>query len=132
MPEILTIPRSASVLIVENDIGRRSWFLSAYRIPQAFVCDDCDSAIRIIRQFEPSTVFLDWDLAFGVSSEPVARFLAEMNYSGQVFVHSENPFGVDVLKRIIPAAKTAMFGQFEILRTEKETGSATLDAIATP
>lgn len=116
---ILTIPKSASVLIVENDIGRRSWFLSAHRIPQAFVCDDPYEAIRIVQQFKPEMIFLDYDLAVGVTSEPIAKHLAETAFKGRIFVHSENPFGVEVLKQILPNAITTRFEGFEILRTNR-------------
>jgi len=70
----------------------------------------------MIEQFAPETIFLDYDLAPGISTEPIARLLAEMRYGGQIFVHTENPFGQQVLSRILPCAVVIPFGQFEIRR----------------
>ncbi len=113
----IEIPTGASVLVVEDSIARRHFFLSCHRIPQAFLADNPDRAIDLVSNFGPfDFVLLDWDLSLGVTSEPVARFLAEMKYSGQIFVHTENPFGQQVLGRILPAAAVIPFGQFEIRR----------------
>jgi len=73
---ILSIPASESTLILEDSIGRRHWFLSRYRLPHAFLAANSDQAIRLIRELEPTTLFLDFDLGSGVSSEPIAHFLA--------------------------------------------------------
>jgi hypothetical protein len=115
--KIISIPASTPALIVEDDIGRRYWFLSRYRLPHAFLAATSDQAIRLIRELEP-TVFLDYDLAPGITSESVARFLAATNYRGQVFIHSENPFGREVLKRILPAATVVPYGTFEVVSTQ--------------
>jgi len=115
--KIFSIPTSESTLILEDSIGRRHWFLSRYRLPHAFLAATPDQAIRLIRELEP-TVFLDYDLALGVTSEPVAHFLAACEYPGRVFIHSENPFGREVLKRILPAAAVVPFGTFEVVTTQ--------------
>src|SRR5271163_302061 len=107
--KIISVPASESTLILEDDIGRRHWFLSRFRLPHAFLAATPDQAIRLIRELEP-TVFLDYDLAPGVSSEPVAHFLAAINYAGQVYIHSQNDFGRQVLKRILPSATVVPFG----------------------
>jgi hypothetical protein len=115
--KIISIPASTPTLILEDSIGRRHWFLSRFRLPHAFLAANSDQAIRLIRELEP-TVFLDYDLAPGISSEPVAHFLAESNYIGQVFIHSQNDFGRQVLKHILPMATVVPFGEFEIQTTQ--------------
>lgn len=115
--KIISIPTSVPTLILEDNIERRHWFLSRYRLPHAFLAATPDESIQIIRQFEPTILFLDYDLALGMSSEPVARFLKASNYAGQVYIHSQNPFGREVLKRILPSATVIPFGEFEIQTT---------------
>jgi Cyclic-phosphate processing Receiver domain len=115
--KLITIPASEPTLILEDDIGRRHWFISRYRLPHAFLASTPDQAIRLIRELEP-TVFLDYDLAPGITSESVARFLAESDYAGQVYIHSQNDFGRQVLKRILPTATVVPYGEFEIQTTQ--------------
>jgi len=75
-----------------------------------------DDANRIIFQVWPRVIFLDYDLAPGISSEPVAEYLAMTSYRGAVYIHSHNPFGQQVLQRIFATAVIAPFGEFEIQR----------------
>jgi hypothetical protein len=117
MKKAISIPAFAPTLVVEDDIGRRHWFLSRYRLPNAFLAATPDQAIRIIRQFEPTILFLDYDLGLGFSSEDVARFLLESDYRGQVYIHSQNDFGRQVLKRILPTATIMPYGTFEFATT---------------
>jgi hypothetical protein len=115
--KIISIPASTPTLVVEDSIARRHWFLSRFRLPHAFLAATSHQAIRLIRELQP-TVFLDYDLGLGISSEPVARYLAESNYTGQVFIHSENPFGRAVLKRILPSAAVTPYGSFEVVTAQ--------------
>lgn len=114
----LVIPISASVLVVDDDIARRHFFLSTHRLPQAYIAGEPDQAIQILKQGSIDFVFLDYDLASNLSSEPVARYLAETKSETetQVFIDSTNPFGIEVLKRILPNATVVPFGSFEIRR----------------
>jgi Cyclic-phosphate processing Receiver domain len=117
--KMISVPVGACVLVADDSIERRHWFLSRYRLPHAYLAANSDQAIKIVEQVKPSIVFLDYDLGPGVSSEPVARFLAESNYVGQVYIHSENPFGREVLKRMFPAAAVIPYGSFEIVTTQR-------------
>lgn len=118
MRRLLQIPNDAAVLFVDDSIGRRHWILSRYRLPHAFLADNANDAIQILKQGTIDIVFLDYDLApgLGLSSESVAQYLAETKSAAQIFLHSENPFGIEVLKRILPNATVMPFGTFEILR----------------
>lgn len=114
----IEIAASAAVLIVDDSIKRRNWFLSSYRIPQAHVAHTSEGAIETIRRFGPDFTFLDFDLcpATATDSRPVAEYLRDANYAGKVFITSANPFGVECIRRILPQAQVARFGEFEILR----------------
>jgi hypothetical protein len=88
--KLISIPASESVLVVEVSLARRHWFLS--RPPRAFLTANSSWAIELTEDLAP-TIFLDFDLAPGITSEPVAHFLAATNYRGPVFIHSQNDFG---------------------------------------
>jgi hypothetical protein len=55
---ILEISESSTVLVVEDNTQRRGWFLSRYRIPEAFLADTCAAAIGLIDRMPFDTVFL--------------------------------------------------------------------------
>lgn len=115
----ISIPRNAAVLIVEDSIQRRGFFLSRNRIPGAFVSSDPQDAIDILTRFNfIDTVFLDYDLGLGVSSEAVARTIAQLPIQPKVYIHSANPFGRMVLSEILPNAKIAVYGEFEITQSK--------------
>jgi hypothetical protein len=81
-------------------------------MPRAFLTHTAEEAIRIFEAFQPATVLLDYDLAPGISSEPVAHHLAAVRFTGRTVVHSENPFGWQVLGRILPTAQIVPFTLF--------------------
>lgn len=114
----ITIMASAACLVVDDDLSRRHFFLSAHRLPGAYLAHEPALAIQILKQGAIDVVFLDYDLAPGLSSEPIAWHLAEMKTGteAQVFIHSANPFGQEVLKEILPRATIVPFGSFEIQR----------------
>jgi hypothetical protein len=115
MMRLIEVDADDTVLVVEDSLQRRNWFLSRYRIPHAYLADTARQAKECFDQIAPDVVFLDWDLHC-FTSEDFARRLAAMNFSGQVIVHSTNPFGMEVLKKILPAAAVRPFGLFDILR----------------
>lgn len=106
----------AVILVVEDDLRRRNFYLSKHRLPDAYVCHDPAEAIALIERVKPSWVFLDHDLAPGVDSTPIAEHLAARNFAGEIVITSQNPFGIERLKMILPRAVAAPFGSFEILR----------------
>ncbi|MGB8801385.1 MAG: cyclic-phosphate processing receiver domain-containing protein [Candidatus Acidiferrales bacterium] len=113
----ILIPHDATILIVEDDIGRRSWFLSRYRLPGAYLAHEPAQAIELVRRIEPTWVWLDFDLGLGKNSLDVAAFLRDTGYDGRVIVHSQNDFGRLSLKQFLPRAEVHVFGTFEIRRT---------------
>ncbi len=113
----IAVKPNEACLCVEDDISRRAWFISKHRIPQAFLAETPTQAIRILDTFSHfGVIFLDYDLALGVSSESVARYLAETQFAGRVVIHTANPFGRDMLQQICPNAEILPFGSFEITR----------------
>jgi len=107
---------SQATLVVEDNTNRRHWFV--HHVPQAFLVEGNDEAIRVFEQFAPwDNIILDFDLAPGIDSVPFARYLAEVKFNGHVVVSSENPFGMQVLSRILPTAEVL---PFHLLRREVE------------
>jgi hypothetical protein len=108
---------NVSVLVVEDSLARRHWFLSRYRLPEAFLAHEPVQAIDIIRQFEPQVCFLDYDLGVGINSLEIAAYLRDTKYGGRVILHSQNDFGRMSLAQIIRNVEIAPYGTFEIVRT---------------
>jgi hypothetical protein len=62
-------------------------------------------AIEALREEKYDFGFLDRDLGFGEFGEDVARFMAENNFKGEVCVHSANPTGAEMIKKVLDDAK---------------------------
>jgi NAD+-processing family protein with receiver domain len=75
--------------VLEDSLDGRAWFLSAHRLPHAFLAHESEQVIRIIQQFEPDVCFLDYDLGLGVSSESVATYLAKSGFDGRIILHTQ-------------------------------------------
>ncbi|MGA3293788.1 MAG: hypothetical protein ABSE45_07370 [Candidatus Acidiferrales bacterium] len=119
--KIISIPATSTVLVVEDKIDRRAWFVSRYRVPRALLASTAVEANRTLSQFLIDVVFLDYDGEKpGETFEPVARYLSTTNYRGKIFIHSLNTFGAQVLKRILPSAALVPFGDFEIVSVRGE------------
>jgi hypothetical protein len=63
------IPAEATVLIVEDGLSKRNWFLSSLRVPQAYLGNTTTVAIELIDRAESDFVAPDFDLGPGVASE---------------------------------------------------------------
>jgi hypothetical protein len=109
------ISSNATVMIVDDDLRRRSWFLSSMRVPQAYLAHTVSAAVEIIDRIEPNFIALDYDLAPTVDSTPIAENLRAIDFRGSDLIHSENPFGQGV-RRIPPSARAQPFGSFDIVR----------------
>lgn len=115
------IPVSWPVFILEDTAERITWFRS--RLLHATFAKTADDAIRILRQQRFRVMFLDHDLhwlhadpgIFKGTGKEVARFLAEADYEAIVVIHSKNDDGVAAMRRYLPNAKIARFGEFEIV-----------------
>lgn len=78
-------------------------------------------------------VFLDHDLSWEDAGFPerqhgngkeIARYLARTNFSGRVVIHSKNEDGIKAMKKLLPAATIARFGDFEIIVTASSQARA--------
>jgi hypothetical protein len=67
----------------------------------ARVVASASRAIDAIRKTHPEIIFLDRDLVGPSFGEDVAEFLADGNFAGRVYVTSANPFGVEVISKIL-------------------------------
>jgi hypothetical protein len=112
-PVQFAIPPSASVLFVDDSIWRCLWVRD--NVPGVKFVRRADRAIECLKQRTFDFVFLDYDLGLGMTSEGVAQYLAETKYGGTIVIHSTNPFGAQVLARILPGAFVKPFGSLTSL-----------------
>jgi CheY-like chemotaxis protein len=119
---VFTVQSEWKVLVLEDTPERIVWFKE--RLPNAVYCTTAGNAIDRIRRHTFNAIFLDHDLSFmhtapagrileGSGGE-VALYLKKTGYGGIVCIHSRNDDGVKVMRRILPAAKVARFGEFDI------------------
>lgn len=115
--QVLTLPRDAVCLILDDSLLRRNWFLSALRIPDAYLTRDTAAAIEMLKRIEFGFVWLDYDLGPGLDSIPVAEHLRDSRFAGAIYVYSQNPFGVSRIRRVLPTARVMTWGSFEVQRS---------------
>jgi len=117
---VFHVPADFDVLVLEDTPERIEWF--RHRVPQAVYCATADDAIRELSAHEFRVVFLDHDLHWmhadnsivkGTGKE-VAMHLAKTGFKGVVVIHSKHDNAVEVMRRILPHAHVARFGEFEI------------------
>lgn len=117
-----TIQPGWSVLVLEDTEERIDWFRE--RIPHAVYVKTADAAIQALSSQMFRVIFLDHDLHWmhadnslvkGTGKE-VARHLKKIDFQGVIVIHSKHEEAAVVMKRILPQAKVARFGEFEINR----------------
>jgi len=118
--QVFRIASDWPVLILEDTDERVRWFKE--RIPQAMVTKSTTQAIEWLEKRQFKAIFLDHDLGF-LDADPtrqhrngkeIARYLRIRNYPAMVVIHSHNPDGVAAMAALLPAAKVARYGTFEI------------------
>src|ERR1700733_9331366 len=128
-----TIQTDWKVLVLEDTEERISWFKE--RVPDAVYCTTAADAIRELSSQDFQVVFLDHDLHWMHAADntivqgtgkQVALHLKKTGFHGIVVIHSKNENGVEVMQKILPTAKIARFGDFEIQTTET-LSHATID-----
>ena len=115
------IPTDWPVLVLEDTKDRIRWFHQ--RLPDATFVHSANEAIVALSAREFKVVFLDHDLhwthadnsIFKGTGKEVARFLARTAFQGIVVIHSKNEDGVAAMKRYLPYARVARFGDFDII-----------------
>jgi len=115
-----TVQSDWPVLILEDTEERIAWFKE--RLPHAVYCTTAAEAIEAISSQTFRVVFLDHDLHWmhadnsivqGTGKE-VALHLAKIEFGGIVVIHSKHDDAVKVMRRILPRARIARFGEFDI------------------
>jgi hypothetical protein len=109
------------VLVVEDTEDRISWFRK--RMPKAVFAKNAETALRALSQQDFNVAFLDHDLhwmhadnsIFKGTGKEVARFMAQQGFKGIVIIHSKHVEGAAIMKRLLPNAKLAPFGTFDIV-----------------
>lgn len=125
------VPNKWSVLIVEDTAERRAWFKE--RMPQAVFATTAGEALLHLSRTKFQAVFLDHDLHWMHASDnsiskgtgkEVARYLKMLGFRGVVVIHSKNEEGAAVMHQILPDAKVAPYGTFEVTYGQpREKGS---------
>jgi hypothetical protein len=118
---VISIPSTCRVFVLDDTEDRLNWFRE--RLPQARTAKTAYEAIEILAAEPFDVVFLDHDLGFLDAADPrrqhgngkeVARFLAIRKFPGRIVIHSRNLDAVPLMQKILPHAKIAPFGEFEI------------------
>jgi hypothetical protein len=112
------------VLVLEDTEDSISWFRQ--RLPKAVFARCAKDALRALSQQDFKVVFLDHDLhwlhadnsIFKGTGKEVARFLNEKEFQGIVVIHSRHEEGAAAMKKHLPTAKLAPFGEFEIIASQ--------------
>jgi hypothetical protein len=106
--------------VLEDTPERIVWFKE--RLPHAVYCTTAAEAIEALSSQTFRVVFLDHDLHWmhadnsivkGTGKE-VALHLARIEFGGIVVIHSKHDEAAAVMRRILPRARIARFGEFEI------------------
>jgi len=118
---VFHISADMKVLVLEDAPERVAWFKE--RVPDAVYVATAADAIQALTQQDFRVVFLDHDLEWmhaadnaivrGTGKE-VALHLKKASFQGIVVIHSKNEDGARVMLKILPGAKVARFGEFEI------------------
>ena len=121
-----TVQPEWKVLVLEDAPERIAWFKD--RVPQAVYVATAEDAIQALMSQDFRVVFLDHDLHWmhaadnaivkGTGKE-VAMHLSKTGFKGIVVIHSKNEDGARVMLKILPGAKVARFGEFEITAAQK-------------
>jgi CheY-like chemotaxis protein len=118
------VPSHWRVFVLDDTEDRISWFRQ--RLPQMRYAKTAEAALEILSGEVFDLVFLDHDLSWMDAGFPdrqhgngkeVARYLARTKFSGRVVIHSKNEDGVKAMRKILPAATLARFGDFDIATT---------------
>ena len=116
-----TVQPEWKVLVLEDAPERIVWFKE--RVPDAVYVAPAEDAIRALSSQTFRVIFLDHDLHWmhaadnaivkGTGKE-VAMHLKRTGFRGIVVIHSKNEDGARVMLKILPRAKVARFGEFDI------------------
>lgn len=121
---IVSILQNSRVFVLDDTEDRLAWFRD--RLPGVRTAKTAHQAIEILAAEPFDVVFLDHDLGFLDAADPtrqhgngkeVARFLAIRKFAGKVVIHSRNVDAVPFMKKILPQATIAAYGDFEISLT---------------
>lgn len=106
------------ILVVEDAEERIKWFQKRFTTDNVIVVDNVDNAIDVLKNAQDfDCIFLDHDLG----DQPgtiVAKFLRDLEFEGQVIVHSMNSSGAMNIKAILPDAMILSFSELVRLSTE--------------
>jgi len=113
------------VFVLDDTEERLRWFRQRLASPIAYrEAKTSEKALEILSAESFDLVFLDHDLSWEDAGFPerqhgngkeIARYLARTKFAGRVVIHSKNEDGVAAMRRILPEATIARYGDFEIV-----------------
>lgn len=124
---LITVPRLATVFLIEDNPERIRWFQSRLGTRLSDHTDSPEYAIRVFEAFSVhfhDLIFFDHDLGGAPYTPPfstdIAKYLVEHDpkVGRRVVIHSLNPDGVKNLQAIMPGAIALPFGSFDIKVSE--------------
>lgn len=128
-PRYILVPSEANALVIEDSWHRQYTFLTRLGSRHTKIVNRSEAAIEALQRESFDWIFIDYDLALGRTTEEVARYLVNVQFSGSVVIHSTNPFGANVLEKIlcdggISNVEVAPFDVLGVLRERSfsETG----------
>jgi Cyclic-phosphate processing Receiver domain len=101
-PRYMTVPLAAKCLVVEDALPRILRFRE--RLRSATFVSTADAAIKALTNDNYDFVFLDRDLSGRSLGEDVANHLASVKFNGLVVCHSGNPFGSQLIEKVLKDA----------------------------
>jgi CheY-like chemotaxis protein len=120
----IRIPKNVRVFVLDDTEDRLAWFRE--RMPEMRSAKTSFEAIEILAAEPFDVIFLDHDLHWMDAGDvnrqhgngkEVARFLAIRKFAGKIVIHSRNLDAVPFMRKILPQATIAPFGEFEIVLT---------------
>jgi CheY-like chemotaxis protein len=117
LKRIITIPKDARVLVVEDSAIRINWFRE--HLDTFDLAVDPKQGLDLLETSCPyDIVFLDHDASwdeFDLTFMPVAERLKELNYQGELIIHTYNPVGAKRMQRLLRHGAWMPYGTFDII-----------------
>jgi CheY-like chemotaxis protein len=117
LKRIITIPKDARVLVVEDSAIRIRWFRE--NLDTFDLAVDPRQGLDLLETGCPyDIVFLDHDASwdeFDLTFMPVAERLQQLDYRGELVIHTYNPVGGKRMQRMLRQGELIPYGTFDIV-----------------
>lgn len=115
--QVITIPKDARVLVVEDSAIRIKWFHE--NLDTFDLAVDPKQGLDLLQSGCPyDVIFLDHDASwddFDLTFISVAERLQQLNYQGELIIHTYNPVGGKRMQRMLRQGVCLPYGTFDII-----------------